>query len=101
MHLVDERDDIVAQLSIWRCRVLGGFREPGDKAFSPRQTNETTSRTLLVVDNPEEVVARAVAAGATESSSVGDMHSWRLGRIIDPFGHKSEVGKPLGPRPRT
>jgi uncharacterized glyoxalase superfamily protein PhnB len=62
--------------------------------FSPRQINGTTSRTLLVVDDPEEVVARAVAAGATESSSVGDEHGWRLGRIIDPFGHEWEVFKP-------
>jgi PhnB protein len=69
--------------------------------FSPRQINGTTSRTLLVIDDPKEVVARAVAAGATESSPVGDEHGWRRGRIIDPFGHEWEVGKPLGPRPPT
>jgi PhnB protein len=71
------------------------------KRFSTRQIDGTTSRTLLVVDNPEEVVVRAVAAGATESSSVGDEHGWRLGRIIDPFGHELKVGKPLGPWPPT
>ena len=71
------------------------------KRFSTRQIDGTTSRTLLVVDNPEEVVVRAVAAGAAESSSVSDEHGWRLRRIIDPFGHEWKVGKPLGPWPPT
>jgi uncharacterized glyoxalase superfamily protein PhnB len=31
--------------------------------------------------------------------TVGDEHGWRLGRIIDPFGHEWEVGRPLGPWP--
>jgi hypothetical protein len=47
----------------------------------------TTSRMLLVVENPEQVVAQAIAAGAEEASAVGDEHGWRLGRIIDRFGH--------------
>jgi PhnB protein len=53
--------------------------------FSPKEIDGTTGRTLLVVDDPEQLVAQAVAAGATESSPVGDEHGWRLGRIIDPF----------------
>jgi hypothetical protein len=52
------------------------------KRFSTRQIDGTTSRTLLVVDNPEEVVVRAVAAGATESSSVGDEHGWHYERAL-------------------
>jgi PhnB protein len=24
---------------------------------------------------------------------------WRLGRIIDPFGHEWDIGKPIGPWP--
>jgi PhnB protein len=60
-----------------------------------------TSRTLLVVDDPDKVVEQAVRAGAKETSPVGDEHGWRLGRIIDPFGHEWEIGKPLGPWPPT
>jgi PhnB protein len=30
---------------------------------------------------------------------VGDEHGWRLGRIIDPFGHEWEIGRPLGAWP--
>jgi PhnB protein len=40
-----------------------------------------------------------VAAGATESSPVSNEHGWRLGRIIDPFGHEWEIGAPLGVLP--
>ena len=54
---------------------------------------------LLVVDDPEQAVARAKAAGATEVYPVADAHGWRLGRIEDPFGHHWEIGKPLIPWP--
>jgi hypothetical protein len=57
------------------------------------------SRTLLVVEDPDSVVRQAVAAGATESSPVSNEHGWRLGRIIDPFGHEWEIGAPLGAWP--
>jgi len=52
---------------------------------------------LLVVEDPERVVRQAV--GATESSPVSNEHGWRLGRIIDPFGHEWEIGVPLGAWP--
>ena len=69
------------------------------KRFSPLEIGGTTSRTLLVVDDPDAVVAQAVRAGATLTSEVDDEHGWRLGRIVDPFGHEWEIGKPLGAWP--
>jgi PhnB protein len=56
-------------------------------------------RMLLVVDEPELVVRRAVEAGATEVAPVTEQHRWLLGRIEDPFGHHWEIGKPLIPWP--
>jgi uncharacterized glyoxalase superfamily protein PhnB len=50
-------------------------------------------------DDPDAVVRRAIDAGATEKSAVCDEHGWRLGRIVDPFGHEWEIGKPIGPWP--
>jgi PhnB protein len=32
---------------------------------------------------------------------VGDEHGWRLGRIIDPFGHEWEIGAPPGNWPSS
>jgi PhnB protein len=99
VHRVGEGDDIVAQLSVGDAAFWVAAASSAMKRFSPAQVDGTTSRTLLVVDGPEAVVARAVAAGASEASPVADEHGWRLGRIIDPFGHEWEVGRPLGPWP--
>jgi PhnB protein len=96
MHRVGDCDDIVAQLGVGDAAFWVTASSPSMKRFSPEAIGGTTSRTLLVVENPEEVVAQAVAAGATQTSAVGDEHGWRLGRIIDPFGHEWEIGKPLG-----
>jgi PhnB protein len=63
--------------------------------WSPLAIGGGTSRTLMVVDDPGQVMERAVSEGAAESSPVGDEHGWRLGRVIDPFGHEWEIGKPL------
>ena len=52
-----------------------------------------------MVEDPDFVVRQAVAAGATEKSPAQDEHGWRVGRIIDPFGHEWEIGAPLGPWP--
>jgi PhnB protein len=95
MHSVGDGDDIVAQLSVGDAAFWVTAASSSMKRFSPEAIGGTTSRTLLVVDDPEQVVAQALAAGATEASAVGDEHGWRLGRIIDPFGHEWEIGKPL------
>ena len=48
-----------------------------------------------MVDNPDAVFGRAIAAGAKEIWAVETQHGWRVGRIVDPFGHHWEIGKPL------
>jgi PhnB protein len=53
-------------------------------------------RMIVTVDDPDARFARALAAGATEVSPVGDEHGWRVGRLADPFGHHWEVGTPTG-----
>ena len=58
-----------------------------------------TGRTLLVVDDPDAIFHRAITAGAVALAEVSDQHGWQLGRIIDPFGHEWEIGKPLGAWP--
>jgi PhnB protein len=99
LHRVGDGDDIVAQLAVgdaifW---VAGASAAMG--RFSPGDIGGATSRTLLVVDDPGAVVEQALAAGATEAAPVGEEHGWRLGRIVDPFGHEWEIGTPLGAWP--
>jgi PhnB protein len=100
LHCVGEGDDIVAQLGVGDAAFWVAPASPAMKRLSPRALDgAATSRTLLVVDDPDSTVGRAVAAGATRSSPVEDEHGWRLGRIIDPFGHEWEIGRPLGSWP--
>ncbi len=50
----------------------------------------------MVVDDPDAVFERAVAAGAKVVWLVEDQpYGWRVGRVADPFGHHWEIGKPL------
>jgi PhnB protein len=99
LHRVGEGDDIVAQLAVDGAAFWVGSADQGRKRFSPRAIDGATSRTLLVVSDPDAVFERAVSAGASPASELADEHGWRLGRIIDPFGHEWEIGKPLGPWP--
>jgi PhnB protein len=46
----------------------------------------------LIVEDPDQVLERAVGAGATDAAPVSEEHGWRLGRIVDPFGHEWEIG---------
>ena len=99
LHRVGEGDDIVAQLAVGDAAFWVAPSSATMKRLSPRAINGATSRTLLVVDEPDRVVRQAVAAGAQESSPVSNEHGWRLGRIVDPFGHEWEIGVPLGTWP--
>ena len=99
LHQVGDGDDIVAQLGVGNAAFWFAGTSATMKRLSPRAIDGATSRALLVVEDPESVVRQAVAAGATESSPVKSEHSWRLGRIIDPFGHEWEIGVPMGDWP--
>jgi PhnB protein len=99
LHRVGEGDDIVAQLGVSEAAFWVAAASSTMKRLSPRAIDGATSRTLLVVEDPDSVVRQALAAGATERSPVRDEHGWRLGRIIDPFGHEWEIDMPLGAWP--
>jgi PhnB protein len=91
--------EIVAQLSVGDASFWVADESPPNANFSPETVGGSTTRMLLIVDDPDAAIARAVQAGATEVQPAADEHGWRLGRIADPFGHHWEIGKPLGPWP--
>ncbi len=96
LHRVGEGDDIVAQLAVGDARFWVAPASSSAGRFSPLAIGGRTNRTLLVVEDPDTMVARALGAGATEASPVGEEHGWRVGRVIDPYGHEWEIGKHLG-----
>jgi PhnB protein len=95
----DAHAEVVSQLTIGSASFWVSDESPEHGNFSPESVGGATVRMLLVVDDPGAVVARAVAAGATEIAPVADEHGWRMGRIADPFGHHWEIGTPLVPWP--
>jgi PhnB protein len=94
LYRVDEGG--VAQLSVSGAEFWVAEESPQHLNFSPESLGGCSVRMLLIVKDPSAVCAKAVAAGATEVAPVADSYGWRLGRIVDPFGHHWEIGRPLG-----
>lgn len=90
-----DNEVVVAQLSVGNASFWVSDESPPNKNFSPESLGGSTVRLLLIVEDPQSVVERAIALGATEVAPVEEQHRWLLGRIEDPFGHQWEIGKPL------
>src|SRR5437899_1372359 len=82
----------VAQLSVAGAEFWVAEESPKHLKFNPESLGGCSVRMLLIVPDPSAVCAQAIRAGATEVVAVNDAHCWRLGRIVDPFGHHWEIG---------
>ncbi len=99
LHRVGDGEDIVAQLAIGGAAFWVSTAGSAGQRIHPKAIGGATSRTLLIVDDPEAVFHHAVTAGATPTAQPTNEHGWRLARITDPFGHQWEIGHPLGAWP--
>jgi PhnB protein len=79
---MEEGGSVVARLSVEGAEFWLGDESPEHSNFSPETLGGSS-------------VARAVAAGASQVYPVGEEYGWRLGRVVDPFGHHWEIGRPL------
>ncbi|MEA2662467.1 MAG: PhnB protein [Chloroflexota bacterium] len=87
---------IVAQLAIEGQRFFVVDESVPGHNLSPQTLNGTSVRLNLVVDDPDALLARAVAAGATVVFPIADQpYGMRQGRVADPYGHHWLLGKPL------
>src|SRR5581483_4215764 len=87
---------VVAQLAIDNAEFWVADESPEHKNFSPESLGGGTVRMIMVADDPDAAFARAIKAGATSVSAVEDKeYGWRVGRVVDPFGHHWEIGRPL------
>ena len=90
----DPTGAVVAQLAVGKSDFWLADESPDN--FSPHTPGGATSRMVLIVEVPDTVFEQAVAAGAKTVWPVSDKsYGWRIGRIVDPFGHHWEIGKPL------
>ncbi|HEY6375825.1 MAG TPA: VOC family protein [Edaphobacter sp.] len=88
---------VVAQLSVDGAAFWLADESPEHQNFSPETLKGGTVRMILTVDDPDAAFNRAVAAGATIVWNMTNEYGWRIGRIVDPFGHHWEIGKPDRP----
>jgi PhnB protein len=91
----DPAGAVVCRLSIDGAQFWLSDESPEHGNFSPESLGGGSVTMLLTVPDPDGVVARAIAAGAREVYPVQEEHGWRVGRVIDPFGHHWEVGRPV------
>jgi PhnB protein len=92
----DDAGNVVARLSIHGADFWLADESPEHANFSPESLGGSSARMVLIVPDPDGVFERAVAAGATVVWPVADQsYGWRVGRVVDPFGHHWEIGKPL------
>jgi len=86
---------VVAKLSVNGAEFWLSDESPEHANFSPESLGGGSVRMILTVADPDAVFAQALKAGASQIFPVGEEHGWRLGRVVDPFGHHWEIGRPL------
>jgi PhnB protein len=91
----DPSGSVVSRLSVDGAEFWLSDESPEHENFSPESLGGGTARMILTVPDPDAVFAKAIAAGAREVFPVDEAHGWRLGRVVDPFGHHWEIGREL------
>jgi PhnB protein len=86
---------VVSRLSVHGAEFWVADESPAHANFSPESLGGGTVRMVLTVPDPDAMFASAIAAGATEVVAMAEAYGWRLGRVVDPFGHHWEIGHPL------
>ena len=67
-----------------------------ENELSPKTLGGTCVILGLFVENTDEMMANAIAAGATETSPIKDYeYGYRQGNLTDPFGHHLTIEKAI------
>lgn len=95
LFLMEDGDSAVARLAVDGAEFWLSDESPEHHNFSPESLGGITVRLILTVADPDALFARSIKAGAKEVFPVIEEHGWRVGRVVDPFGHHWEIGRPL------
>jgi PhnB protein len=96
LYRIDGEDgSVVAQLSVAGAKFWVADESLEHQNFSPETLGGCTARIVMVVEDPDVAFNHAVAVGAKIVNPVADQYGWRVGRVLDPFGHHWEIGKQL------
>lgn len=86
---------LVAGLAIEGAEFWLGDEESEFSNYSPETIGGSPVRIILTVSDPDSFFARALDAGARQICPVTTEESWKIGKLMDPFGHIWEIGHPL------
>ncbi len=82
-----------SEIRIGDSHVMLADENPSMNARAPKSTGGTPVSLLVYVENVDETVKKAVAAGAMLESPVENkFYGDRMGGVVDPFGHRWYVG---------
>ncbi len=96
-RIENESGEVVARLSVGEAEFWLADESPEHLNFSPESLGGGSVRMVMTVNDPDAAFEQAVKAGATVVWPVENQpYGWRVGRVVDPFGHHWEIGKPLG-----
>jgi len=91
---IENGGSMVARLAVEGAEFWVADESPEHLNFSPESLGGGTVRMVMIVSDPDAVFDRAVAAGAKVVVPMKDDYGWRLGRVVDPYGHHWEIGRP-------
>jgi PhnB protein len=95
-HIEDPDGNVVARLSVEGAEFWLGAESPEHGNSSPETLGGASMRIIFTVADPDAMFERAINAGASQVWPVSEGHGWRVGRVVDPYGHHWEIGKPIG-----
>ena len=96
MRMDGDDGTVVAEMSIDGAHFFLADESPEQGNVSPETLGGISVRMGLMVSDPDAVVNKAVVAGAQLVYPVADQdYGYRLGRIIDPFGHHWEIAREI------
>jgi PhnB protein len=94
-RIESETGEVVARLSVGGAEFWVADESPAHQNFSPESLGGSTARMVLLVDDPDRIFERAIAAGGRAVTPMADQHGFHIGRVVDPFGHHWEIARPL------
>ncbi|MGD0736489.1 MAG: VOC family protein [Terracidiphilus sp.] len=96
VHRLDgPENSVVARLSVNGAEFWVGDESPQHQNFSPESLGGSSVRIIFTVADPDGLFEQALKAGATEVWPIIESHGWRVGRVVDPYGHHWEIGRPI------
>jgi PhnB protein len=95
VYRLGDGESIVARLSVEGAEFWMSDESPEYGNYSPESLGGITVRLMLSVTDPDAMFQSAVEAGAKVDRPLEEMYGWRVGRVVDPFGHHWEICREL------